>query len=72
MIVTSVNAILQRVPPKDAIAIASFQAKVGEDVDRDALVRFPGWQWLCTAPARCAIPETLLLRGGIVDLLAAR
>ena len=40
VIVTSVNAVLQRVPPRDAIAIASFQARVGEEVDRDALVSF--------------------------------
>ena len=39
VVVTSVNAVLQRVPPKAAIAIASFQAKVGEEVDRDGLVK---------------------------------
>ena len=40
LIVTSVSAALQRVPPRDWIAGASFSARVGEDIARDALTRF--------------------------------
>ena len=40
VIVTSIAALLQRVPPRAAIAEASFAARVGEEVDRDALVAF--------------------------------
>ena len=67
VIVTSVNAILQRVPPKDAIAIASFQAKVGEEVDRDALVNFLAANGYARA-STVRDPGDFALRGGIVDL----
>ena len=39
-IVTTVNALLQRVPPRAWIAQASFLAKVGQDIDHEALVTF--------------------------------
>ena len=67
VIVTSVNAILQRVPPKDAIAIASFQAKVGEEVDRDALVNFLAANGYARA-STVRDPGDFALSGGIVDL----
>ena len=40
VIVTTINAVLQRVPPKDVIKSASFAAKNGAEVDREALVAF--------------------------------
>ena len=40
VIVTTINAVLQRVPPKDVIAKASFAAKNGAEVDREGLVGF--------------------------------
>ena len=40
VIVTTINALLQRVPPRSAIAQASFAARNGAEVDRDALVAF--------------------------------
>ena len=40
VIITTVNALLQRVPPKTAIMGASFTATNGADVDREALVGF--------------------------------
>ena len=67
VIVTSVNAVLQRVPPRDAIAIASFQARVGEEVDRDALVSFLAANGYARA-STVRDPGDFALRGGIVDL----
>ena len=67
VIVTTVNAVLQRVPPRAAIAEASFAAKVGEEVDRERWSR--SWPAMAmSGPARCAIPAISRLRGGIVDL----
>ncbi len=40
VVVTTINALLQRVPPLDAIKGASFAARNGAEVDRDALVAF--------------------------------
>src|SRR5271156_917335 len=40
IVVTTINAILQRVPPRAAIEQASFIAQVGAVVDHDKLVMF--------------------------------
>ena len=66
---TTVNAILQRVPPREKIAADSFSAAPGNAVDMDGLV-----QWLeSTALARAsAVRDTgeYAVRGGILDLYA--
>jgi transcription-repair coupling factor (superfamily II helicase) len=67
LIVTSVAAILQRVPPHAAIAQASFSAKTGEEVDRDALVAFLAGNGYARA-GTVRDPGDFALRGGIVDL----
>jgi len=67
VIVTTVNAVLQRVPPKDAIKVASFTAKNGADVDRDALVAFLSGNGYVRA-GTVREPGDFALRGGIVDL----
>ncbi|HEX2761168.1 MAG TPA: CarD family transcriptional regulator, partial [Rhizomicrobium sp.] len=67
VIVTSVNALLQRVPPRDAIAKASFQARMGEDVDREGLIRFLASNGYVRADT-VRDPGDFALRGGIVDL----
>jgi transcription-repair coupling factor (superfamily II helicase) len=67
VIVTTINAVLQRVPPKAVIAGASFIAKNGAEVDRDALVGFlSGNGYVRAGTAR--EPGDFSLRGGIVDL----
>ena len=50
-----------------AIADASFQAKVGEEVDRDALVHFLAANGYARA-STVRDPGDFALRGGIVDL----
>jgi transcription-repair coupling factor (superfamily II helicase) len=67
VIVTTINALLQRVPPKDAIAKASFTAKNGADVDREALVGFLSGNGYVRA-GTVREPGDFALRGGIVDL----
>ena len=67
VIVTTVNALLQRVPPKDVIAKASFAAKNGAEVDREALVGFLSGNGYVRA-GTVREPGDFALRGGIVDL----
>ena len=67
VVVTTINALLQRVPPREVIAKASFQARVNQDVDREALVAFlSGNGYVRTGTVR--EPGDFALRGGIVDL----
>jgi transcription-repair coupling factor (superfamily II helicase) len=67
LIVTSIAAVLQRVPPRAAIAQASFTAKVGEEIARDALVTFLAGNGYARA-GTVRDPGDFALRGGIVDL----
>ncbi|MGH6829239.1 MAG: transcription-repair coupling factor, partial [Rhizomicrobium sp.] len=67
LIVASVPAVLQRVPPKTAIVKASFNAAAGEDVDRAALVAFLSDNGYARA-GTVRDPGDFALRGGIVDL----
>jgi transcription-repair coupling factor (superfamily II helicase) len=67
LVVTTINAVVQRVPPKDIIAQASFLARTGTEVDRDALTRFLARNaYSSTGTVR--EPGEFALRGGIVDL----
>ena len=67
IIVTSVAAMLQRVPPRAAIRQASFSAETGEEVDRDALIAFLASNGYVRA-GTVRDPGDFALRGGIVDL----
>ena len=67
VIVTTVNALLQRVPPRDVIHGAGFVAKNGAEVDRDALVAFLSGNGYVRA-GTVREPGDFALRGGIVDL----
>jgi len=67
VIVTTLNAALQRVPPKDWIAQASFAAKTNDEVDREALVSFLAVNGYARA-GTVREPGDFALRGGIVDL----
>src|SRR3954468_9334942 len=67
VIVTTINALLQRVPPKSVIAAASFSARNGAEVDREALVAFLAGNGYVRA-GTVREPGDFALRGGIVDL----
>ena len=67
IVVTTVNALLQRVPPKSEIAKASFFARVAQDVQHDALTAFLVKNGYAKA-STVREPGDFALRGGIVDL----
>ena len=67
VIVTSINAVLQRVPPRAVLARASFRAKSGQEVDREELVAFLTANSYVRADT-VRDPGDFSLRGGIVDL----
>jgi transcription-repair coupling factor (superfamily II helicase) len=67
IVVTNVNALLQRVPPREAIAEAQFHARVGNAVDHDKLVRFLTRHGYVRA-GTVREPGDFALRGGIIDL----
>ena len=67
IVVTTVNAMLQRVPPRAWIAQASFLAKVGQEVEHEALVTFLAGNGYVRA-GTVREPGDFALRGGIIDL----
>lgn len=67
IVVTTVNALLQRVPPKSEIAKASFFARVGNDVEHEVLTAFLVKNGYVKA-STVREPGDFALRGGIVDL----
>jgi transcription-repair coupling factor (superfamily II helicase) len=67
VIVTTMNAVLQRVLPKDWIAQASFTAKTNDEVDREALIGFLAANGYARA-GTVREPGDFSLRGGIVDM----
>jgi transcription-repair coupling factor (superfamily II helicase) len=67
IVVTTVNALLQRVPPRKSIAEGSFSARVGNVVDHPRLVAFLSANGYARA-STVREPGDFALRGGIVDL----
>jgi transcription-repair coupling factor (superfamily II helicase) len=67
VVVTTVNAALQRVPPRQAVSGASFFARVGHTVEHDALTAFLVRNGYARA-STVREPGDFALRGGIVDL----
>ena len=67
LVVTTINAAIQRVPPRETIKDASFLAKAGRRVDRDALTHFLARNgYSSTGTVR--EPGEFAVRGGILDL----
>ncbi|HUO93591.1 MAG TPA: transcription-repair coupling factor [Rhizomicrobium sp.] len=67
LVVTTINAVLQRVPPRTAIEGASFFAQAGHSVDHDKLVAFLAANGYGRA-STVREPGEFALRGGIIDL----
>ena len=67
VLVTTVNAILQRVPPRDWVLGASFAARVGDAVSHEKLAQFLAGNGYVRA-GTVREPGDFALRGGIVDL----
>ena len=67
LVITTTNALIQRVPPREFVAGASFLATAGKRVDRDALLKFLVRNaYSSTGTVR--EPGEFALRGGIIDL----
>ena len=67
VVLTTVNAALQRVPPRAALKNAAFAARPGDRIDLDALTGFlarNGYQRTSTVRE----PGEFAVRGGIVDI----
>ena len=67
VVLTTVNALLQRLPARDIVAAAAFAAEVGEAIDLEALLAFltrDGYGRSGTVME----PGEFALRGGIVDI----
>jgi transcription-repair coupling factor (superfamily II helicase) len=67
VVVTTINAVLQRVPPREAILGASFAAKVGDKVSHEKLALFLAHNGYVRS-GTVREPGDFALRGGIVDL----
>ncbi|MGB8601085.1 MAG: transcription-repair coupling factor, partial [Rhizomicrobium sp.] len=69
VVVTTLNALMQRVPTRKAIMAASFAAKPGDKIDREKLAAYlAGNGYMRTGTVR--EPGDFALRGSIVDLWA--
>ncbi len=67
VVVATINALLQRVPPRKAIEQASFFARVGNTIEHEKLVTFLAANGYVRA-STVREPGDFALRGGIVDL----
>lgn len=67
VVVTTVNAILQRVPAREIIRGASFSAKLGDTVSHDDLAHYLAANGYSRA-STVREPGDFAVRGGIVDL----
>ncbi len=67
VLITTVNAIVQRVPPRASIEGASFFARVGADIAHEALSAFLAANGYARA-STVRDPGDFALRGGIIDL----
>ncbi|MCF6292743.1 MAG: transcription-repair coupling factor, partial [Robiginitomaculum sp.] len=69
LIVTTVNSLLQRLPPVDLLGKSRFFAKVGQEISQDELLSFlqtNGYARVSNAME----PGDFAIRGGVVDIYA--
>ena len=67
IVLTTVSAVMQYVPPREQIGARVFQARPGQDLDTQALVEFLS----ANGYSRCSTvmePGDFAVRGGIIDL----
>jgi len=67
IVITTVNAVLQRVPPRAAFADATFTARPGDRIDVDQLQQFLSRNGYTRAQT-VREPGEFAIRGGIIDL----
>ena len=69
IVVTSVNAILQRTPPRGTVRSANFTAKPGEDISMDSLTAYLAANGY-TRSSTVREPGEFAVRGGLIDIYA--
>ncbi len=67
VLLTTLNAAMQRVPPRDLVAGASFSARVGQRIDEAALRDFLVRMGFVQSPT-VTEPGDYAVRGGIIDI----
>jgi transcription-repair coupling factor (superfamily II helicase) len=67
IIVTTVSAMMQRVPPRSVIKAAGFRAKVGDDVRREDLEAYLSRNGYIRA-STVVEPGDFAVRGGLIDI----
>lgn len=67
IVVTTVSALLQRVPPREIIRSAGFSAKVGDDVRREDLETYLSRNGYVRA-STVVEPGDFAVRGGLIDI----
>ena len=70
VVLTAVNALIQRLPPRDVVAKMSFVARAGQVVDSEKLIGWAAGNGYLRVPT---VRETgeFAVRGGLVDLYPA-
>ncbi len=67
IVVTSVNALTQRTPPKDVVLNAAYSARTGNDVNIDAFTRYLAANGYARASTVREAGE-FAVRGGLIDI----
>lgn len=70
VVLTAVNALVQKLPPRDTVAGMSFSAKAGQVVDSDKLIAWAANNGYLRVPTVRESGE-FAVRGGLVDLFPA-
>ncbi|MCE9522464.1 MAG: DEAD/DEAH box helicase, partial [Alphaproteobacteria bacterium] len=67
VLITTVNAALQRVPPRESVAVASFAARKGATVNLEEMIAYLNRNGFARASS-VVEPGDYAVRGGIVDV----
>jgi transcription-repair coupling factor (superfamily II helicase) len=70
VVLTAVNALIQRLPPREIVATMSFSATAGQVVDSDRLVAWAAVNGYLRVPT-VREPGEYAVRGGLIDLYPA-
>ena len=70
LVLTSVNALVQKLPPRDVVSTMSFSARAGAVVDSEKLIAWAAGNGYLRVPTVREAGE-YAVRGGLIDLFAA-
>ena len=69
LVLTTINAVIQRVPPRKAVQLNAYSAHMGNTMDLDTLITFLDHNGYSRA-STVREPGDFAVRGGIIDLFA--